>query len=61
MTTLFVQFTDSKESKIAAVFSCPQDEEAYLNQGEIESSDERYAAYYAALPASVQSNLAAPD
>lgn len=50
MTTVFVQFSDSKETAVSAVFSCPQDEQIYPNQGEIAVDDPRYAAYVASLP-----------
>lgn len=50
-TTLFVQFADSTKKSIVSVFGCPQDAEAFPNQGEIPSDDARYVAWYNALPA----------
>ncbi|KVE18789.1 hypothetical protein WI92_30975 [Burkholderia vietnamiensis] len=60
MTTIYVQFADSRQSKIAAVFSCSQDPDTYPDQGEVSSSDARYSAYFAALPVSAQMYLAPP-
>ncbi|WP_248322048.1 DUF4376 domain-containing protein [Caballeronia sp. Sq4a] len=45
MTTIYVQFSDLSESKIIGAFSCPQDADAYPNQGEIDVLDARYQAF----------------
>lgn len=47
--SIFVQFSDSTEATIIAVFSEPQDETIYPNQGALESSDPRYSTWYSAL------------
>jgi hypothetical protein len=44
-TTVYVQFTDSTETTVCSVFSCPQDPTQYPNQAEIDSSDPRYIAF----------------
>jgi hypothetical protein len=51
MTNIDVQFTDSASTAILSVFAGPQDPTAYPNQANIPSSDARYEAWYAALPA----------
>jgi hypothetical protein len=51
MATIFVQFSDSTEKTVISAFSCPQDPSAWPNQGEIDSSDERWSAYYRTIPA----------
>lgn len=61
MTTLNVQFTDSSESIIQSYFGNPQDETVYPNQGTVLSSDARWKAFVASMPALVQSELPAPD
>lgn len=43
--TMYVQFTDVTQTAIGAVFSCAQDPEIYLHQGEVEDDDPRYVAY----------------
>ena len=40
-----VQFKDSTEAVIIAVFACAQDATAYPNQAEIEETDARYVAF----------------
>lgn len=45
MEKVYVQFADELEESIIAVFSCPQDETTYPNQGEIEVGDERYVEF----------------
>jgi len=42
---MFVQFADSTETTIIAIFGCPQDATAYPNQGQIDDSDARYQAF----------------
>jgi hypothetical protein len=49
MSTIHVQFEDSTEENVIAMFGCPQDETDYPNQGTIETSDPRWKAYYATL------------
>lgn len=52
-----VQFTDNTETTICSVFSCPQDEIAYPNQGQILDTDARYESYILALPSALKINL----
>ena len=47
--TIHVQFKDSTETAIVAVFNCEQDCAAYPFQGAIEDSDSRYVAYLQAF------------
>lgn len=44
---IYVQFSDSTESSIIAVFGCPQDEDEYPHQGEIEDTSELYVEFMA--------------
>jgi len=60
MSNIFVQFSDSTETTVVAYFAEPQDLTVYPNQGTIESTDPRYAKYYAALPTAVQAVLPPP-
>lgn len=41
----FVQFSDSSKTAIVASFACPQDEDIYPNQGEVEDDDPLYVAF----------------
>ena len=52
----FVQFSDSKKTKIVSVFDSPQDADLYTNQGEVEDDDDRYLAYKNSLPFGFKSN-----
>ncbi|WP_175908353.1 hypothetical protein [Burkholderia sp. BCC1640] len=49
MATLYVQFSDSTESKIVGYFASPQDESNYPNIGNVETSDARWAAFVESL------------
>lgn len=57
---MFVQFSDTTETKIIAVFGCAQDPEACPNQGDVDYTDSRYAAYFAGLPPEIQKFLDEP-
>lgn len=48
-STIYVQFTDSAQTAILAIFSCSQNTTVYLNQGSIPSTDTRYVDYYNSL------------
>jgi len=63
MVALYVQFSDSTETEITSIFSCPQNPSSFPNQAEIDSSDSRYKAYYEALSpiATANSGLPVPD
>jgi hypothetical protein len=50
MTSIFVQFSDASQESVISAFSCPQNIEAWPNQGEIDSSDPRWKAYYSSIP-----------
>lgn len=52
-----VQFSDSTETTVIAVFSCPQDPKVYPNQAAIPTTDSRYVAYKAALPGNMGATL----
>ncbi|HIE4193436.1 MULTISPECIES: hypothetical protein [Burkholderia] len=60
MATIYVQFTDSAETDVSSVFPCPQDEDLYPNQGEMETSDARYKAFFESLPAVSQTYIPRP-
>ena len=57
---MYVQFSNSAQAVIIAVFAGPQNATAFPNQGTVTASDARWAAYYATLPAAVQANLTPP-
>ncbi len=57
---MFVQFSDSSESEVIAVFSCQQSESSYPNQGELDASDPRYVKYYNVLPVGSRAGLVIP-
>lgn len=40
-----VQFSDSTQTKVVAVFGCPQDPLQHPNQGVIQDTDPRYMAF----------------
>jgi len=44
---VFVQFSDSSETTVVAVFGCPQDPEIQSNQGAVGEDDPRYIAFIA--------------
>lgn len=56
---VYVQFTDSSETAVRAVFGCPQDSKAYPNQATISDTDPRYLAF--ADPASTASGKIAAE
>ncbi len=60
MVTLYVQFTDSTETVVSSVFPCPQDADLYPNQGEMETSDARYKAFFESLPPVSQTYIPRP-
>ncbi|UVE47622.1 hypothetical protein KS461_10145 [Pseudomonas chlororaphis] len=41
----YVQYSDETKTEIIAVFSCPQDEEVYPNEGVVEDDDPLYVAF----------------
>jgi hypothetical protein len=60
MAAINVQFSDSMGQKIVAYFSSPQDPSAYHNLGTVDTSDERWASFYAIL-GGAESGLPTPD
>jgi hypothetical protein len=61
MTTINVQFSDSTQKSVVSYFGCPQDPSAYPNQGQIDTSDPRYAAFYSSLPPIAQPGMPTPS
>lgn len=49
-----VMFSDETQTKIVAVFSCPQDEGNYANLGMVEPQDQRYLTYMSESPVDPQ-------
>ena len=43
----YVQYSDKTKTEIIVAFSCPQDGEAYPNQGVVEDEDPLYLAFIA--------------
>jgi hypothetical protein len=58
---IFVQFADSTEKSVISYFGSPQDPTAWQNQGEIDTSDTRWKAYYDALSPEFTEGLPPPD
>ncbi|MBP1314274.1 hypothetical protein [Herbaspirillum sp. 1130] len=56
-----VQFADETAAEIVAFFATAQDPNFYPNQGEVETSDDRYVHYWNSLPAAVRSDLPSPN
>ncbi|WP_159077871.1 hypothetical protein [Dickeya dadantii] len=46
---IYVQFSDSSQTDVVAVFSCPQDEAAYQHQGQVPDNDARYLTFISKL------------
>lgn len=59
-TKVYVQFSDSTDTKIAGFFASPQDPSAYENLGTVETSDASWATFYNSLPSYAQEGLPAP-
>lgn len=57
---VYVEFTDSAETKIMSVFGSTQDPSIYRNQGAVSTSDERWATFYAALPVDARGAVPTP-
>ncbi len=55
-----VQFEDSSKTKIIAYFAAPQNPDVLPNIGTVEASDERWAAFYYAVPEPARWGLPAP-
>jgi hypothetical protein len=63
MTSIFVQFSDAEESEVIGCAAGPQPIESWPYQGELDSSDARWKAYYASKNDTplAQIGLPAPD
>jgi hypothetical protein len=57
---VFVQFADSTEEVIISYFGSPQDATAWPNQGEVATSDARWATFYKSLPVAATEGLPVP-
>jgi hypothetical protein len=42
---MFVQFSDQSQQEVIAIFGCPQNEEAWPNQGEVADDDPRLLSF----------------
>jgi hypothetical protein len=61
MTIVNVQFSDATSQTVVAFFSSPQDENSYPYQGQVDTTDDRYKAFYNTLnPVSARATLPAP-
>lgn len=58
---MFVQFSDADEKVIVTVFANEQDTETFKNQGQVDLSDPRYAAFFNALPPLAQQGMPSPE
>ncbi len=59
--TLNIQFSDSSESVIISLFSCPQDPKVWPNQGVVDTNDPRWKVYYDSQPPNLQQFFPAPS
>lgn len=60
MKTVHVQFYDSREEDICALFGSVQDSNHYPHQGVVDDSDPRYQTYYNRLPEFMKEGWPAP-
>nr|DAG76231.1 MAG TPA: hypothetical protein [Caudoviricetes sp.] len=56
-----VQFSDSTQKTIVSYLSGAQDLGVYPNQGSVELTDSRYAAFYSSLPSVCTAVMPAPQ
>jgi hypothetical protein len=56
-----VSFSDATKQTVNMYFGCPQDETVYPYQGQIETSDPRWKAFYDSIIESLRSGLPEPD
>jgi hypothetical protein len=61
MTTVYVAFTDGTKTAVSSYFTCSQNLVAWPNQGEMETSDPIWRAFYIAQPGWMQAALPDPD
>lgn len=54
MTVKYVQFSDSKKTKVVSEFDSPQEKDTYKYQGEIDSEDSRYIEFIEKFPLFLQ-------
>lgn len=50
MSTVYVQFSDEKETEIVSVFASPADPDCYQFLGEVDESDERLTNFWKQFP-----------
>jgi len=55
-----VQFLDASQQVVISYFADAQDPAVYPNQGSIDQTDARYAAFFNSLPAFAQADLPVP-
>lgn len=61
MTTINVQFADSTQAVIISYFAGPQDPDVWPNQGVIDASDARWAAFYKIFSGQIQTGMPIPS
>jgi hypothetical protein len=61
MSTINVQFSDSSEAAIKAIFCGPQDASYFPNQGNVDATDARWKTYYESLPPALQGFVPSPE
>lgn len=59
-TSLNVQFSGSTQETIVAWFSDPQSAATFPNQGQVQTNDPRWSAFYGALNKDMQEYIPAP-
>ncbi|AIS96360.1 Uncharacterised protein [Burkholderia pseudomallei] len=57
---MFVQFSGADEKVIVAVFASVQDNKIFMNQGQVDLSDPRYASFFNELPPLAREALPLP-
>ncbi|WP_177318071.1 hypothetical protein [Burkholderia ubonensis] len=58
---MFVAFSDASETKVTAIFDCEQDLSSWPHQGELQTSDPRYATFFSTFPLLMQASLPQPS
>lgn len=56
-----VIFADSTEQEIKGYFGAPQDPATWPNQGQVDTSDARWIAFYDSLPEAMREGIPAPE
>lgn len=55
-----VLFSDDSKKTIQGYFGSPQDQSAWPNYGQVDSSDARWASYYNSIPTEMRVGLPEP-